>query len=479
MQLTVTNALCALALLSLSVTDAHMGRGFSMPTNDNMAANHLRRGLSRRAQPSNAQEMASANDAKVECEGGSNPAFSQLLKDYPKADKIASIMDGDDQGRKVWEDIKSQKIIPNDVHKKATTDKEHYEFSDEGYDADKDPDCWWSASTCTKPKHDRLQPDVSECPLPNSWGLSFDDGPNCSHNAFYDFLKEKELKATLFYIGGNILSTPLQAQRGFAEGHDICVHTWSHRYMTTLTDTQVFAELYYTMRIIKDTMGVTPRCWRPPYGDVDDRVRAIATALGLRTMLWSDDTDDWNITPDGKSPTSKINSNYQNIIDQAKNGSLDTHGVGVLTHELTDNTMNEFIKEYPKIEKAFKHVLPLSACLNATHPYPEDGVSYPGATAYIQGSRANGLPPMDNMPINPSSALNISALDQQTSAGGFSTAAAKASPDSGEETGKSKQGNKSTSSNAEKKDDNAAATLDVSVTLLAAFASVIAAIVVL
>lgn len=41
------------------------------------------------------------------------------------------------------------------------------------------------------------------------------------------------------------------------------------------------------MQAIKDVMGVTPTCWRPPYGDVDDRVRAIAQGLGLRTYMWS------------------------------------------------------------------------------------------------------------------------------------------------------------------------------------------------
>jgi hypothetical protein len=32
--------------------------------------------------------------------------------------------------------------------------------------------------------------------------------------------------------------------------------------------------------------------FRPPYGDCDDRVRAIATALGYRTIFWSDDSQD-------------------------------------------------------------------------------------------------------------------------------------------------------------------------------------------
>ena len=60
--------------------------------------------------------------------------------------------------------------------------------------------------------------------------------------------------------------------------------------MTSLTNEQVFAELYYTREIIKDVIGVTPRCWRPAQGDVDNRVRVIAAGLNLTNILWTDDT---------------------------------------------------------------------------------------------------------------------------------------------------------------------------------------------
>jgi peptidoglycan/xylan/chitin deacetylase (PgdA/CDA1 family) len=60
-------------------------------------------------------------------------------------------------------------------------------------------------------------------------------------------------------------------------GDDIAVHTWSHRYMTTLSNEEALAELAWTMQVIHDmTGGRVPRFWRPPYGDSDNRVRAIA-----------------------------------------------------------------------------------------------------------------------------------------------------------------------------------------------------------
>ena len=40
------------------------------------------------------------------------------------------------------------------------------------------------------------------------------------------------------------------------------------------------------MKAIKDVTGVTPNTFRPPYGDLDDRVRAVAAAMGLRPIQW-------------------------------------------------------------------------------------------------------------------------------------------------------------------------------------------------
>lgn len=52
-------------------------------------------------------------------------------------------------------------------------------------------------------------------------------------------------------------------------GHQIAVHTWSHPYLTTLTNEQIIAELGWTKKIMKDVTGVTPNMMRPPFGDIE------------------------------------------------------------------------------------------------------------------------------------------------------------------------------------------------------------------
>ncbi|WFD40789.1 uncharacterized protein MJAP1_003778 [Malassezia japonica] len=373
------------------------------------------RGMSRRAAATNAAQYASIQDPTQECTYYGNDGVTQMKNqnDYPAVSQIASIVQGDSDAQKVWQDIQSSGIIPSDVQVKMDSNGQHMDINMGSYDRQQDPDCWWSATACKQPKHQGLVADIYTCPEPSTWGLTFDDGPNCTHNAFYDFLSQNKLKATMFYIGSNVVNWPYQAQRGLVDGHDICVHTWSHRYMTTLSNEQVFAELYYTARVIKKVIGVTPSCWRPPYGDTDDRVRAIAYGLGLRTILWQEDTNDWNIQPSGDQTTQQIDQNYQNIINKASSESPI-----VLTHEIDQYTMDEFQKMYPKIKNAFKNVVPLTACQNVSNPYPDAKISYPNFSDFVGGKvNASGLPDGNSIAVNPSASYSPSALNKTS--GGY------------------------------------------------------------
>ncbi|KAI9282589.1 chitin deacetylase [Sporodiniella umbellata] len=239
---------------------------------------------------------------------------------------------------------------------------------------DSDPDCWWSSSTCTKPKHENINEDIYTCPEPETWGLTYDDGPNCSHNAFYDYLEENKIKASMFYIGSNVVNWPYGAQRGVKAGHHIADHTWSHALMTTLTNDEVLAELYYTQKAIKMVTGVTPLHWRPAFGDVDDRVRWIATQLNLTTVLWDLDTDDWAA---GSSKTlEQVKATYDDYVTMGTNGTFANSGQIVLTHEIDNTTMDLALEYLPKIKTAYKNILDVATCMNITYPYQEKTVSF-------------------------------------------------------------------------------------------------------
>lgn len=146
--------------------------------------------------------------------------------------------------------------------------------------------------------------------------------------------------------------------------------------MTALSNEQAFAELYYTMQAIKLVTGVTPQCWRPPFGDLDDRIRVIANGLNLKSILWELDSEDWRINT-GTPPVTQeqIDGNYQDVINQANNGTFATRGTIMLTHELNNFTMSEAIKWLPQLQAAFKHVIPIASAYNWTQPYAETNVT--------------------------------------------------------------------------------------------------------
>jgi len=101
--------------------------------------------------------------------------------------------------------------------------------------------------------------------------------------------------------------------------------------MTALTNEQAFAELYYSKKAIKEVLGVTVQCWRPPYGDVDDRIRYIAQSLGMQTIGWEDNTFDYEIATLSRAT---VEANYNDILKAAANGTYSVNGTIVLSHEL-------------------------------------------------------------------------------------------------------------------------------------------------
>lgn len=205
--------------------------------------------------------------------------------------------------------------------------------------------------------------DITVCPDALDWGLSFDDGPSPYTPLLLDYLNQNNLKSTFFVVGSRVLSRPEMLQSEYVSGHQISIHTWSHSYLTNLTNEQIVAELGWTRQVIKDVIGVSPNTFRPPYGDIDDRVRAIAAQMGMTPIIWSaieangtsinfdtvstlesDDsflTDpwqtDWNI-PGGQATGETALSKFEQIVNEYV-PRLDT-GFIVLAHDIYQQTVD-------------------------------------------------------------------------------------------------------------------------------------------
>lgn len=232
---------------------------------------------------------------------------------------------------------------------------------------------WWSCGGYTR------DTDVTACPTKYTWGVSFDDGPGAYTGELLKYLDDKKVKATFFVVGSRVVERPGILIEEYISGHEISVHTWSHRLLTTLTNEQIVAELGFTREAIKQVLGVSPTTMRPPQGDIDDRVRAISLAMGLVPIMWSStpsagkfDTNDWQVAA-GMVTGEQSFQTFESILGNAS--LLDT-GFIVLEHDLyyatvqlaTGYTLDAALKHNP----AF-NLQSIGQCLN-----------YPPSNLYVE-----------------------------------------------------------------------------------------------
>jgi len=164
------------------------------------------------------------------------------------------------------------------------------------YNADPNQYCYWPNALCVRETDTAAYPaDVWECPGDNQWGLTYDDGPitnvvngkNVNDTvALRQALTSANVKATFFIVGAMGVTAQSEITSCYQDGHEIATHSWTHWTSTALTNEQFVAEMKYTEALVYKATGQVPRFWRPPCGDVDDRIRAIAGALGYKTVLW-------------------------------------------------------------------------------------------------------------------------------------------------------------------------------------------------
>ncbi|QRV78181.1 chitin deacetylase [Ceratobasidium sp. AG-Ba] len=278
--------------------------------------------------------------------------------------------------------------------------------------------CWWTCGGCSR------DTDITTCPDKLTWGVSYDDGPSPYTPNLLQYLDQQQLKSTFFIVGSRAISRPQILQSEYMGGHQLSVHTWSHPSLTTLTTEQIIAELGWTKKAIKDITGVTPNTMRPPYGDIDDRVRAICKAMGLTPIIWSSaggsdfDTNDWHV-PSGLSSETVLSS-FETILTKAN--SLNT-GFIVLSHDLYQQTV-DLATGYiipDALARGF-HLQSIISCLkkplseayietssNTTSPASTGTMSIGGSSASASGGHTGTTAPSSTAKPSSSSAIGISA----------------------------------------------------------------------
>lgn len=128
----------------------------------------------------------------------------------------------------------------------------------------------------------------------NYAALTFDDGPDPIYTPeILDILKAKDVKATFFLIGKNVVDYPEVAKRIVEEGHNIGSHTYSHRSLIPLTSKATNYEIKIAEKAIEEFTGVRPTLFRPPRGVYSSYARKLLKEERYTMALWDISAVDW------------------------------------------------------------------------------------------------------------------------------------------------------------------------------------------
>jgi peptidoglycan/xylan/chitin deacetylase (PgdA/CDA1 family) len=124
--------------------------------------------------------------------------------------------------------------------------------------------------------------------------VTFDDGPSESTPCFLDILAEFDARATFFQVGTNALRLREVAQRVGHEGHEIGNHTEHHPRFYRCTPREIAGEIESCQQSLESVHGRRPALFRPPYGVRWFGLHAALGRCGLRSVMWSVSSHDWD-----------------------------------------------------------------------------------------------------------------------------------------------------------------------------------------
>jgi|GEM_PF-1395215 len=131
--------------------------------------------------------------------------------------------------------------------------------------------------------------------------LTFDDGfSRSSVAASLEVLRASGAQTTFFVVGRQLRAYPDLWQQAVADGHEICNHTYTHSYLTSLSSEQIKKELSLWEESAREVLGkeyLVKMKQDFPYirfpggaGHKDERVLRAVSQNGYQPIAWSADT---------------------------------------------------------------------------------------------------------------------------------------------------------------------------------------------
>lgn len=179
--------------------------------------------------------------------------------------------------------------------------------------------------------------------------FTFDDGPKRGNTErVVKALEKNGARATFFMLGQNAKLYPDTVKKVMESGNEVSGHSYDHPLLTKIGAAGVNKQMKMMNQAIKDACGSKAASVRPPYGGINDMVKA---NIDSPLILWNIDTLDWK--------TRNVNATVQCILKNAKDGDI------VLMHDIHAQTVKAVEKVLPKLKARGYEVCTVSELLEA------------------------------------------------------------------------------------------------------------------
>ncbi len=196
--------------------------------------------------------------------------------------------------------------------------------------------------------------------------LTFDDGPSEYTPLLLDLLAEYGGHASFCVLGNRVEDYASTIKRIAAEGSEIVSHTYGHKKLTTLSNSNARYQISQVEVEVNKIIDYDIKWLRCPYGSNNKMVRSICADLGMSVAFWEIDTLDWST----KSPS----KTFSKIKSDVKSGDI------ILCHDLYAETYQAMQMAIPwLVEQGYQLVT-----LSEMFQYYEGGVQV--GTTYLRMS---------------------------------------------------------------------------------------------
>ena len=161
----------------------------------------------------------------------------------------------------------------------------------------------------------------------NAIAISFDAAWGADKTKrIVDLLTERNLKATFFLVGFWADAYKEEVAYIADNGMEIGNHSKNHLHMNSLDEVKTKEEIEYVNHAVRTMTGVTPKVFRAPFGEYDDKLISCVEECGMTAVQWDVDSLDWK----GISGAEII----KRVVGKVKSGSI------ILCHNNSDHILD-------------------------------------------------------------------------------------------------------------------------------------------